>query len=164
MCSFRCLMSLLLVAIAGASLAGDGPGPEGPATAEEPPLQGEQSSAGDALSACLASCDAIEAECSGAVRSATPQCMRLAATGGLDPLSMRRDFGTWYCGYFNEPRCGGARDRAGCALRYTALYTLCGDYYTDNVAGRYFDCKAGEANSLTLCRDELRACRASCGE
>jgi hypothetical protein len=118
--------------------------------------------AGDDLAACVASCDAIEVECSSTARGATQQCMRAAATGGIDPLSMRRDLSTYYCGYFHEPRCDGARDAAGCALRYTALYTLCGDYYTDNVAGRYFDCKASESNSLELCHDELLACRASC--
>ena len=47
---------------------------------------------------CLAYCDRADAECSGAARRAKADCARHAATGGVDPMSMRR-LSPWACSY-----------------------------------------------------------------
>ena len=112
----------------------------------------------------MQSCAVVEVECSSSVRNAKQQCMKRAATGGVDPMTMRREYGSYFCGYFSGNHCVGANNPQRCAERYAARYALCGDFYRDNMARQYLDCGAGETKSLGMCRDELIDCQAACGE
>ncbi len=115
-------------------------------------------------SECIERCDAIETRCGSEARRATRRCMAHPAGGGVDPTTLRRQMGSWYCAWFTRDHCADARDPRHCLERYAARHTLCVDAYDDNTTRQYLDCKAGERQALTLCREELADCRAACGE
>ena len=114
--------------------------------------------------ACVERCDVTESNCSSSVRRATKQCMKSAATGGIDPWTRRREYAGYYCGFFRGDHCGGAYDRQRCLNRYALRLSVCTDWFRDNTASQYFDCRSSERESLVLCRDELRDCHAACDE
>lgn len=124
----------------------------------------QDSSAAARHNACIKRCDIAESNCSSNVRGATKQCMKLAATGGVDPWTMRREYAGYYCGYFRGDHCYGAYDRQQCLNRYALRLSACTDWFRDNIAKEYFDCRSSERESLVLCRDELRDCHAACDE
>ena len=112
---------------------------------------------------CVAYCQRVEAECSQHARRATQECSRLAATGGVDAFTQRRDHGAYFSGFFRGPdHCMQGYGHAGCVERFRARYSLCTDAYLSNTASEYLKCSDGERTALGQCRDELAACQSSC--
>lgn len=113
--------------------------------------------------ACMKECDAAETACSSEVRRARQECSKRAATAGRDPFTMVNSDYVSFCGYFNNAgTCGtGSRGQA-CRSRFARNYGLCVDSIQKNVASSRYDCQKTETTAQGYCRDELRACKASC--
>ena len=158
------LIAVVLLSAAGA-IADSSDSPRAEATASEPAPAETQSTVSpveEQRNACKARCDAVESNCGSSVRRATKQCMKLAATGGVDPWTRRRDYAGYYCGFFRGNHCAGVSNPQRCLDRYAVRLNLCNDWFYQNTASAYFDCRTSETESLTLCRDELRDCHAAC--
>jgi hypothetical protein len=111
---------------------------------------------------CLAHCSAADTECGSATRAAKKRCATSAATKGVDPVTLKRDSGAMFCGYFMEGHCDYARDRSRCEDRFRLRHGMCMDSYEKTTAQRYLGCTDNERAALLMCRDELRDCRAAC--
>lgn len=116
------------------------------------------------VEACSARCAAVEVECSSNARQATQQCMKTAASGGVDPMTGRREWSGYFCAWFGADHCRDTRNPQACAARYLAIYDACNGWFGSNTARRYLDCGDAERQSLQLCRAELAACEAACRE
>jgi hypothetical protein len=112
---------------------------------------------------CLARCEKAESACSTQVRRARQDCSKKAATAGRDPMSMRRDYSTYFCGYFGSPsRCSRDPLARDCSSRFSRRHGLCVDAIQDNIAAQRYDCYLNERDAQTFCRDELRDCKETC--
>lgn len=111
---------------------------------------------------CLERCAAIEVGCGSHARQAKQNCMKTAATGGVDPFTQRRELGGYFCAWFRADHCGAMADFRGCTARYLAIYESCNTWFDDNTTRRYLDCNADERQLLQLCRSELADCRSAC--
>ena len=112
--------------------------------------------------ACLSCCAQAEADCSLSVRQSSKDCARRAATGGVDPITRRREDSLGFCGYFGRGHCTGSYGGARCEQRFRDRYALCTDAYLQNTTAEYLQCSAAERKALAMCRDELADCRAAC--
>ena len=113
--------------------------------------------------ACTKECDVAEAQCSSDVRRAKQECSKRAATAGRDPFTMVNSEYVSFCGYFNNAGyCGTGSRGDACRSRFARNYGLCVDSIQKNVASSRYDCQQTETSTQRLCRDELRACKASC--
>ncbi len=148
-----CLLALLCTssALAAADLPAPAPSPAAPAKVAP------------TADSCVKRCESAESACSSQVRRARQECSKKAANSGRDPMLMRRDYSTYFCGYFgSSTRC--SRDPFGkdCNSRFQRRHGLCVDAIQDNIAAQRYDCYLNERDAQGFCRDELRDCRASC--
>jgi hypothetical protein len=138
----------------GAKVNGIEVGKSAPAPAQE---------AAPTRAACILHCDSADTKCNLEVRHARMDCQRRASTGGRDPFTGRGDNG-YFCGYFNSSsRCGPTTTSRGCQDRYARTYGLCVDRMQNNIAMMRYDCYTNERDAQTFCRDELQACKSTCG-
>lgn len=155
------LCTALLVSLATLVNADDPP-----STATDAPTSAAttESPAAAARNACIKQCDAAESRCSSQVRRARQECSKRAATAGRDPMSMRNDYAS-FCGYFSNSRaCGSGQYSRGCQNRFARTHGLCIDKMYGNIAAMRYDCYLSERDAQGFCRNELRDCRAVCGE
>lgn len=79
-------------------------------------------------------------------------------------MSMRRDYSTYFCGYFgNGNQCARDSLSKDCRSRFTRRHGLCVNVIQDNIAAQRYDCYLNERDAQTFCRDELRDCKETCG-
>jgi hypothetical protein len=127
----------------------------------------QQSNSGDKpnQSSCINRCNAADTKCGSEVRRARQECSRMASTGGRDPMTMRTNDYTYFCGYFGNGgvHCGSDYYSRGCQARFSHRYGVCLDSM-QNIAAMRYDCYKAERDSQNMCRDELRDCKAACGQ
>lgn len=113
---------------------------------------------------CLTHCNAASTKCGSEVRRAKQECSRKASTGGRDPMTMRNDDYTYFCGYFGESgrQCGSDFYSRACQARFDHRYGVCVDAMQDNIMSMRHDCFLAERSAQNFCRDELRDCKAAC--
>jgi hypothetical protein len=157
-----CIASLLLAAVViaadtsvGVQVNGVEVGKPQQPDAEDKPSQ----------SSCINRCNAADTKCGSEVRRARQECSRVASTGGRDPMTMRTNDYTYFCGYFGNGgvHCGADFYTRGCQARFNYRYGVCLDSM-QNIAGMRYDCYKAERDSQNMCRDELRDCKAACGQ
>jgi hypothetical protein len=116
-------------------------------------------------STCVNHCNAADTKCNSEVRRARQECSRIASTGGRDPMTMRTNDYTYFCGYFGNGglHCGSDYYSRGCQSRFSYRYGVCIDTM-QNIAAMRYDCYKAERDSQNMCREELRECKAACGQ
>jgi len=107
---------------------------------------------------CEAQCDKDNGQCNSEARQSRQVCSRNAANGGNNPFSGRPESFDYYCGYFDIAECG-SRD---CAARLAQRYAECVQVMRGDIISRRFDCMRAQDEAQSLCREELRDCRAQC--
>ena len=171
------LVSLTVIALALGALAFDWPLSQASAgdqeqTNKREPARSAAASKGDPTTAdkaianavakarrsCQAACDSENGQCNSDVRRSRQECSKDAANGGNNPFSGRPEAFDYYCGYFEIADC---RSRA-CAERVAQRYTECVQFMRGDVTSRRFNCIRAESRAQSLCRLELRDCRAQC--
>lgn len=159
-------IAALLLLSAALVIAADAPAPDVPIDgaeiekSEQAPKAAEQHQA-----TCFSQCDSAEGLCGAEVRHARTQCSRSAANAGRDPMTMRNNDYTYFCGYWTNPglRCelnGGGN----CQVRFEQRHALCVDAMQNNIAAMRHDCFLTERKARNFCREELRDCKADCRE
>jgi hypothetical protein len=113
---------------------------------------------------CVTRCEKAESACSSQVRRARQDCSKKAANAGRDPMLMRRDYSAYFCGYFGANHCARDSLSKDCDRRFNRRHGLCIDTIEGNIAAQRYDCYLNERDAQTFCRDELRDCKAVCGE
>jgi hypothetical protein len=117
-----------------------------------------------AAATCVKRCETAESACSTQVRHARQDCSKKAASAGRDPMLMRRDYSTYFCGYFgSNARCARDPYSKECNSRFQRRHGLCVDAIQDNIAAQRYDCYLNERDAQGFCRDELRDCKSACG-
>lgn len=114
-------------------------------------------------SSCVMRCEKSSASCSSQVRRARQICSKKAANAGRDPMLMRRDYSTYFCGYFDSAHCARNPSSKDCRSRFSRRHGLCVDVIQDNIAAQRYDCYLNERDAQNFCRDELRDCKEICG-
>jgi len=159
------LCTALLTLLAALAHADDPANANEPATADTPTATAPAESQTDSpRGACIKQCNAAETRCSSQVRRARQECSKRAANAGRDPMTMRSDY-AYFCGYFSNPgACGAGQYRQGCQNRFMRTHGLCIDKMYGNIAAMRYDCYLSERDAQGFCRNELRDCRAACGD
>ena len=107
---------------------------------------------------CFAQCDSENGQCNSEVRQSRQVCSKEASTGGNNPFSGRAEAYDYYCGYFDVAQCS----TRGCVQRLGQRYAQCVQLMRGDITARRFDCMRAEGKAQSLCRAELRDCRAQC--
>ncbi|MGH8178956.1 MAG: hypothetical protein ACREV5_22070 [Steroidobacter sp.] len=113
---------------------------------------------------CLNHCNAASTKCGSEVRRAKQECSRMASTGGRDPMTMRNNDYSYFCGYFGESglQCGSGFYSRACEARFNQRYGTCIDAMQNNIMSMRHDCFLAERSAQNFCRDELQDCKAAC--
>jgi hypothetical protein len=118
----------------------------------------DRKAAARARQRCETQCDQDNGQCNSEARQSRQQCSKEVSSGGVSPFSGRPEAFDYYCGYFDIAQCG-TRD---CAARLSRRYAECVQFMRGDITSRRFDCIRAQDQAQSLCRTELRDCRAQC--